>query len=161
MLVSTLFPDYKDAFTSCKSFPSRESAISWLQMISSANMFVLVTKHSDAGGIKHRGMVKIACERSGTFRGMSQRVGEVKAAKLVFTPRTEEEEETTKTQTGTKKCGCPFLINIKENADSLWYVTVLCGRHNHDPAKNLDGHSFAGRLDTGEQMVVVQMTKGM
>ncbi|KAK9121057.1 hypothetical protein Syun_018674 [Stephania yunnanensis] len=91
---------------------------------------------------------------------MSQRVGKGKATKISLESRNEEEEEKGRTQIGTKKCGCPFLINIKENADSLWYVTVICGRHNHDPAKNLDDHSFAGRLDKGEQEVVVQMTKG-
>ncbi|KAK9157512.1 hypothetical protein Scep_004086 [Stephania cephalantha] len=160
MPVSTLFPDYKDAFTPCRPFPYRESVISWFQMIGRENKFVLVTKHSDAGEIKRRGMVKLACERSGTYRRMSQRVRKAKAAKLALTPRTEEEEETGMTQTGTKKCGCPFLINIKENVDFLWYVTVICGRHNHNPAKNLDGYSFAGRLDKGEHVVVVQMTKG-
>ncbi|KAK9160377.1 hypothetical protein Syun_006718 [Stephania yunnanensis] len=129
-------------------------------MIGRGNMFVLVTKHSDSGGIKRRGMVKLACERSGTYRGMSQRVGKGKAKKIASKPRNEEEEETGRTQTGTKKCRCPFLINIEENADSLWYVTVICGRHNHEPTKNLDGHSYAGRLDKKEQEVVVQMTKG-
>ncbi|KAK9104948.1 hypothetical protein Scep_021792 [Stephania cephalantha] len=157
MSFSTLFPDYKDTFTPCKQFPSREAVVSWLQMIGRENMFVLVTKHSDTGGIKRRGRVKLACERSGTYRGMSQRVGKGKAAKISKKSRNDEKA---RTQTGTKKCGCPFLINVKENADSLWYVTVICGRHNHDPAKNLDGHSFAGRLDKGEQEVVVQMTKG-
>ncbi|KAK9093447.1 hypothetical protein Syun_028358 [Stephania yunnanensis] len=120
MPVSALFPDYTDTFTPCRPFPTRETAVSWLQMIGRENMFVLVTKHSDAGGIKRRGRVKIACERSGTYRGMSQRVGKGKAAKIALKPRNEtEEEEMARTQTGTKKCGCPFLINVKENADSL------------------------------------------
>ncbi|KAK9169469.1 hypothetical protein Syun_001609 [Stephania yunnanensis] len=65
------------------------------------------------------------------------------------------------TQTGTKKCGCPFIINIKENDDSLWYVIVICGRHNHNLANNLEDRSFTGRLDKGEHEVVVQMTKGI
>ncbi|KAK9148507.1 hypothetical protein Scep_007264 [Stephania cephalantha] len=160
MSVSILFPDYKNAFTPCRPFPYRESTISWLQMIGRENKFVLVTKHSNVGGIKRRGRVKLACVRSGTYRGMSQRVGKGKVTKIVLKPRNEEEDETRRTQTGIKKCGCPFFINIKKNADSLWYVTVICGRHNHDPAKNLDDHSFAGRLDKGEQEVVVQMTKG-
>ncbi|KAK9135437.1 hypothetical protein Syun_014767 [Stephania yunnanensis] len=38
MPVSTLFPDYKDMFTSCRLFPSREATISWLQMIGRENM---------------------------------------------------------------------------------------------------------------------------
>ncbi|KAK9098925.1 hypothetical protein Syun_025970 [Stephania yunnanensis] len=141
MSVSTLFPDYKDTFTPCRPLPSREAAISWLQMISGENKFVLVTKRSDAGGIKRMGMVKLACERSGTYRGPTQRVGKGKAAKILKKSRNDEKAMT---QIGTKKCGCSFLINVKENADSLWYVTVICGRHNHDTA---------GRLDKGEQEV--------
>ncbi|KAK9121969.1 hypothetical protein Syun_019586 [Stephania yunnanensis] len=93
MPVLTLFPDYKDAFTLRRLFPSRESTISWFQMIGRANKFVLVMKHSDAGGIKRRGRVKIACERLGTFRGLSQRVGKAKATKLAFTLITEEEKK--------------------------------------------------------------------
>ncbi|KAK9082393.1 hypothetical protein Syun_031272 [Stephania yunnanensis] len=91
---------------------------------------------------------------------MLQRVGKTKAAKLALTPRTGDEEENTRTQTGTKKCGRPFLINIKKNVDFLWYVNVVYRRRNHNPAKNLDGHSFAERLDTNKQVVVVQITKG-
>ncbi|KAK9158173.1 hypothetical protein Scep_004747 [Stephania cephalantha] len=116
MSVCALFPDYKDTFTPCRPFPSREATVSWLQMIGRENMFVLVTKHSDVGGIKRRGRVKLACERSGTYRGMSQRVGKGKAAKIYLKPRNDEEEEKARTQTGTKKCECPFLINVKENA---------------------------------------------
>ncbi|KAK9162758.1 hypothetical protein Syun_003660 [Stephania yunnanensis] len=133
MPVSSNFSDYKDTFTPCKPFPSREAAISWLQMISGENKFVLVTKRSDAGGIKHRGMVKLACERSGTYRGLAQRVGKGKAAKILKKSRNDEKA---RTPTSTKKCGCPFLINVKENADSLWSVTVICGRHNHDTAED-------------------------
>ncbi|KAK9132005.1 hypothetical protein Scep_011533 [Stephania cephalantha] len=69
-------------------------------MIGRANKFVLVTKHFDTGGIKRRGMVKLACEKSGTFRGMSQILGKIKATKLALKPRTEDEEENTRTQTG-------------------------------------------------------------
>ncbi|KAK9133893.1 hypothetical protein Scep_013421 [Stephania cephalantha] len=54
MPLSSNFPDYKDTFTPSKPFPSREAAISWLQMIGGENKFVLVTKRSDAGGIKRR-----------------------------------------------------------------------------------------------------------
>ncbi|KAK9081991.1 hypothetical protein Syun_030973 [Stephania yunnanensis] len=51
--------------------------------------------------------------------GMSQRVENGKAAKISSKARNEEEEENGRTQTGTKKYGCHFLINTKENADSL------------------------------------------
>ncbi|KAK9104126.1 hypothetical protein Scep_020970 [Stephania cephalantha] len=49
MSLSSNFPDYKCIFTPSKPFPSREAAISWLQMIGGENKFVLVTKRSDAG----------------------------------------------------------------------------------------------------------------
>ncbi|KAK9119094.1 hypothetical protein Scep_017187 [Stephania cephalantha] len=111
MPVSSNFSDYKDTFTPCKPFPSREAAISWLQMISGENKFVLVTKRSDAGGIKRRGRVKLACERSGTYRGLAQRVGKGKAAKILKKSRNDEKA---RTPTGTKKCGCHFLINVRK-----------------------------------------------
>ncbi|KAK9112316.1 hypothetical protein Scep_019835 [Stephania cephalantha] len=85
-------------------------------MISGENKFVLVTKRSDARGIKRRGRVKLACERSGTYRGLAREVGKGKAAKILKKSRNDEKA---RTPTGTKKCGCPFLINVKENADSL------------------------------------------
>ncbi|KAK9166328.1 hypothetical protein Scep_001519 [Stephania cephalantha] len=141
MSLSSNFPYYKDTFTPSKSFPSREAAISWLQMIGGENKFVLVTKRSDVGGIKRRGRVKIACERSVTYRGLAQRVGKGKTAKIL---KKSMNYEKARSHTGTKKCGLPFQINVKENADSLWYVTVICGRHNHDTA---------GRLDKGEEEV--------
>ncbi|KAK9132568.1 hypothetical protein Scep_012096 [Stephania cephalantha] len=143
MPVSSNFSDYKDTFTPCKSFPSRETAISWLQMIGRENKFVLVTKRSDARGIKRRGMVKLACERPGTYRGLAQRVWKGKAAKILKKSRN---DENARTPTGMKKCGCPFLINVKENADSLWYVTVICGMHNHDTAGRLDKGSGKLRM---------------
>ncbi|KAK9092246.1 hypothetical protein Syun_027157 [Stephania yunnanensis] len=135
MHLSSNFPDYNDTFTPCKPFPSREAATVWFQMISGENKFVLVTKRSDARGVKCRGRVKLACERSGTYRRLAQRVGKGKAAKFLKKSRNDEKA---RTHTSTKKCGCPFQINVKENADSLWYVTVICGRHNHDTAGRLD-----------------------
>ncbi|KAK9148156.1 hypothetical protein Scep_006913 [Stephania cephalantha] len=44
MPVLTLFLDYKDAFTPCRPFLSRESTISWLQMIGHIN--VMCRRHN-------------------------------------------------------------------------------------------------------------------
>ncbi|KAK9126099.1 hypothetical protein Scep_014945 [Stephania cephalantha] len=92
---------------------------------------------------------------------MSQRVGKGKAAKIASKPRNEEEEETTRTQTGTKKCGCPFLINVKKNVDSLWYITLLYVGGTITSPQKLGLPFICGRLDKGSEEVVVQMTKGM
>ncbi|KAK9140293.1 hypothetical protein Scep_009974 [Stephania cephalantha] len=56
--------------------------------------------------------------------------------------------------TGTKKCECSFLIYIKEESDYLWYLNMLCGRHNHETAKYLEGHSYVVRLNLDEKVVV-------
>ena len=33
-----------------------------------------------------------------------------------------------------------------------WSVKVVCGFHNHQAAKQLEGHSYAGRLSDGEKL---------
>ncbi|KAK9106699.1 hypothetical protein Syun_022710 [Stephania yunnanensis] len=109
-------------------------------MISGENKFVLVTKRSDARGIKRRGR-NLLMRGPHVYGGLAQRVGKGKAAKFLKKSRNDEKA---RTHTSTKKCGCPFQINVKENVDSLWYVTVICRRHNHDTV---------GRLDTREEEV--------
>ncbi|KAK9094681.1 hypothetical protein Scep_026150 [Stephania cephalantha] len=113
-------------------------------------------------GALSAGRVKLACERSaGTYRGMSREGREGKAAKIYLKARNDEEEEKARTQTSTKKCGCPFLINVKENATPCGMSLCHMWEAQSRPIKNLDGHSFAGRLDKGSEEVVGQMTKGM
>ncbi|KAK9163021.1 hypothetical protein Syun_003923 [Stephania yunnanensis] len=64
MPLSCNFPDYKDTFTPSKPFPSREAAISWLQLIGGENKFVLVTKRSDAGALSE-GKGENCCDSPG------------------------------------------------------------------------------------------------
>ncbi|KAK9120262.1 hypothetical protein Scep_018355 [Stephania cephalantha] len=78
---------------------------------------------------------------------MSQRVGKGKAAKIYLKARNDEEDEKAMTQTGTKKCGCPFLINVKENADSSWYVIVICVEAQSRARKKLGRPFICRRLD--------------
>ena len=40
-------------------------------------------------------------------------------------------------------------------------MNLICGRHNHELAKCLVGHPYAGRLTKDENIVVVNMTKSM
>ncbi|KAK9109153.1 hypothetical protein Sjap_017213 [Stephania japonica] len=70
-----------------------------------------------------------------------------------------EEEDNTRPNTGTKKCQCPFLIQLKEHPDSYWYVSVVCGMHNHNSANFLERHSYAGRLTQDEAAILDQMSK--
>ena len=38
---------------------------------------------------------------------------------------------------------------------------LICGTHNHEMAKSLVGHPYAGRLTKDEKIVVADMTKSM
>ena len=40
-------------------------------------------------------------------------------------------------------------------------VKLICGIHNHEMAKSLVGHPYAGRLTKDEKTVVADMTKSM
>ncbi|KAH1209841.1 hypothetical protein HKD37_15G043182 [Glycine soja] len=42
-----------------------------------------------------------------------------------------------------------------------WMVKLICGIHNHEMAKSLVGHPYAGRLTKDEKTVVADMTKSM
>lgn len=42
-----------------------------------------------------------------------------------------------------------------------WILKLKCGRHNHDLAKTLMGHPYAGRLTAEEKATVGEMTKSM
>ena len=43
--------------------------------------------------------------------------------------------------------------------DAEWVHLVACDIHNHVAAKNLEGHSFAGKLSEEEEKLVVDMPK--
>ena len=40
-------------------------------------------------------------------------------------------------------------------------VTLICGIHNHELAKSLVGHPYAGRLTKDEKKIIADMTKSM
>ena len=69
----------------------------------------------------------IACERSGEYRP--------KKHNLV------------RTCTSSRKCGCPFKFRAKlVLRGEGWMVKLISGVHNHEMAKSLVGHPYAGRL---------------
>ncbi|KAH1250309.1 Protein FAR1-RELATED SEQUENCE 2 [Glycine max] len=67
-----------------------------------------------------------------------ERSGEYKCRKKEFIRR----------DTGTRKCGG-------------WMVKLICGVHNHELAKSLVGHPYAGRLTKAEKTLIADMTKSM
>ena len=101
------------------------------------NGFVIVIKRSDKGDSR-KARVTLACERGGTYRHAKNK---------------SNVEDLNRKGTGTKKCDCPFkIIGVKLTSSDDWSVKVVCGFHNHRAAKQLEGHSYAGRLSDGEKL---------
>ncbi|KAL5154128.1 Protein FAR1-RELATED SEQUENCE 5 [Glycine soja] len=115
-----------------------------IMCLSAENGFVAVILRSDTNtGSRGRStFVLIGCERS----------DEYKCRKKEFIRR----------DTGTRKCGCPFKLRCKPVAGGEgWMVKLICGVHNHELAKSLVGHPYAGRLTKAEKTLIADMTKSM
>ncbi|KAH1265995.1 PKS-NRPS hybrid synthetase [Glycine max] len=86
--------------------------------------------------------VLIGCERSDQY----------KCRKKEFVRR----------DTGSRKCGCPFKFHGKPvHGGEGWMVKLIYGIHNHELAKSLVGHPYAGRLTKDEKNIIADMTKSM
>lgn len=104
-------------------------------------------KGSESGGGRRKPRIRLACERGGIYRESK------------YKPNRQGKQ---RKGTGTKKCGCPFQVHgVKLDKDDEWCVRVVSGLHNHLPIKQLEGHSYAGRLSDQEKTIVSNMTKGM
>ena len=67
-----------------------------------------------------------------------------------------------RTCTGRRKDGCPFKLHAKLVVGGEgWMVNLICGSHNHELAKSLVGHPYAGRLTKDGKIIVADMTKSM
>ncbi|XP_052732487.1 PKS-NRPS hybrid synthetase cheA-like [Vigna angularis] len=104
--------------------------------------FVVVIVRSDiATGVRGRKTyVILGCKRGGKYRKYK-----ADAVASVY---------------GTRKCECPFRLKGKSCSDGAgWVLKVMCGHHNHELAETLVGHPYAGRLNTSEKSLLVDMTK--
>ncbi|XP_028186404.1 protein FAR1-RELATED SEQUENCE 6-like [Glycine soja] len=125
-------------------FECREDVLRWARSVVHENGFVAVILRSDTNtGSRGRStFVLIGCEMS----------GEYKCTKKEFIRR----------DTETRKCGCPFKLRCKPVAGGEgWMVKLICGVHNHELAKSLVGHPYAGRLTKVEKTLIADMTKSM
>ncbi|XP_006598422.1 protein FAR1-RELATED SEQUENCE 4-like [Glycine max] len=134
--------DCSDAFNTSEVFATREDVLKWARTVAHENGFVAVIMRSDTytGSRGRTSFVLIGCERSGKY----------KCRKKEFVRR----------DTGTRKCGCPFKIRGKPvHGGEGWTVKLICGIHNHELAKTLVGHPYAGRLTDDEKNIIADMTK--
>ncbi|KAK9049399.1 hypothetical protein SSX86_031634 [Deinandra increscens subsp. villosa] len=58
-------------------------------------------------------------------------------------------------KTGSKKCGCPFMLYGVYNGFHAGYeVEIECDSHNHRPSQHLEAHAYARRLRPQEDCLV-------
>ncbi|KAL5123967.1 Protein FAR1-RELATED SEQUENCE 6 [Glycine soja] len=116
----------------------------WARTVAHENGFVAVIMRSDKD-TDSRGrssFVLIGCERSGTYKCRNK--------------------EFVRKDTRSRKCGCPFRLRGKPvHGGEGWMVKLICGIHNHELAKSLVGHPYAGRLTKDEKKIIADMTKSM
>ena len=117
--------------------------INWAKRVGLENGIVVVIQKS--ANLKGGKLPKchLMCERGGKYRP----------------PRYLVEGQSLKTNTGTKKCECPFqLRGIPIPPDGvMWGLRVVCGFHNHQLAEYIDGHEYPCRLKPMEKEFVRDM----
>ncbi|KAH1215974.1 hypothetical protein GmHk_13G037002 [Glycine max] len=97
---------------------------------------------TDTGSRGRSSFVLIGCERSGLYKCRNK--------------------EFVRRDTGSRKCGCPFRLPGKPvHGREGWMVKLICGIHNHELAKSLVGHPYAGQLTKDEKKIIADMTKLM
>ncbi|KAL5137778.1 Protein FAR1-RELATED SEQUENCE 5 [Glycine soja] len=136
--------DCSDAFKTSQVFECREDVLRWARSIAHENGFVAMILRSDTntGSRGRTTFVLIGCERS----------GEYKCRKKEFIRR----------DIGTRKCGCPFKLRCKPVVGGEdWMVKLICGVHNHELAKSLVGHPYAGQLTKAKKTLIADMTKSI
>ncbi|KAH1232420.1 hypothetical protein GmHk_09G025079 [Glycine max] len=113
--------DCSNAFNTCQ----------WARTVAHENGFVAVIMRSDTytGSRGRSSFVLIGCERSGLYKCMNK--------------------EFVRKDTGSRKCGCPFKLRGKPvHEGESWMVKLICGIHNHELAKSLVEHPYAGTYKT-------------
>ena len=68
--------------------------IKWAREAGMVQGFFIVVKRSDVSGMRKNGRVLLSCDRKGTYRNKNVKAQDKKGAR----------------STGSKKCGCPFLL---------------------------------------------------
>ena len=119
----------------------------WARKRASRRNFVITTYKSWSSSDIRFGRVILTCEHYGVYR---------KGRKAVDG---DNDEETVKLDTQTKKDRCPFELSGRECPKGCWTVEVIEGVHNHTHPTKLIGHSFAGRLKPKELVDVESSTK--
>ncbi|KAH1206075.1 hypothetical protein GmHk_16G046624 [Glycine max] len=125
-------------------FGTRDDVLQWARIVAHENEFVAMIMRSDTdtGSRGRSSFMLIWCERSGLYKCRNKK----------FVRR----------DTGNRKCGCPFRLCGKPvHGGEGWMVKLICENHNHELAKSLVGHPYAGQLTKDGKKIITEITKFM
>ncbi|GAU10431.1 hypothetical protein TSUD_419180, partial [Trifolium subterraneum] len=103
--------------------------------------FTIVIGKSDNGGNRRKPYFLLSCSRGGVYK--------------------ENKRKLKKQDTATKTLKCPFRLRGYFLASQEWKLSVVCGEHNHEMAKTLEGHTLAGCLKLEEKECVQKLTRNL
>ncbi|GAU51038.1 hypothetical protein TSUD_411730 [Trifolium subterraneum] len=103
--------------------------------------FTIVIGKSDNGGNRRKPYFLLSCSRGGVYK--------------------EKKRKLKKQHIATKTLKCSFRLRGYFLASHEWKLSVVCGEHNHEMAKTLEGHTLAGRLKPEEKECVQELTRNL
>ncbi|KAL4559413.1 hypothetical protein LXL04_031551 [Taraxacum kok-saghyz] len=119
-------------------FESCQDLIDWTQEMGRSFGYIIIIKQRKirASGLLTK--VLLICDRGGTYKS----------------------KNISSRNTGTKKINCPFELKGKySKLYNFWTLSVVCDKHNHEPAEHFEGHAFVMRLSDNETRLVADLTR--
>ncbi|KAI3747658.1 hypothetical protein L6452_10224 [Arctium lappa] len=125
-------------FSTDEVFKSRQDLIDWVQKLGRSLGYIIVIKRSRKNRSGVMSKVILICDRGGKYRGTGS----------------------SSRHTGTKKMNCPFeLVGKYSSMRECWTLKVICEKHNHEPAEDMEGHPYAMRLTENEVRLVEDLSR--
>ena len=128
-------------FVNCEKMKVRDVMIDWCKQQALIAGFSIVIWKSDNGAYNRKKFFILGCERGGVYK--------------------ERKKKSKKEDTATRKTLCPFRLRGYYLASEQWSLSVVCGEHNHEMSKTLEGHLLVGRLKLEEKECVRELTKNL
>ncbi|GAU37262.1 hypothetical protein TSUD_319160 [Trifolium subterraneum] len=128
-------------FFQCEKYKVRDEMIEWCRKEATKAGFTIVIGKSDNGGNRRKPYFLLSCSRGGVYK--------------------ENKRKLKKQDTATKTLKCSFRLRGYFLASQEWKLSVVCGEHNHEMAKTLEGYTLAGRLKPEEKECVQELTRNL
>jgi hypothetical protein len=134
--------DFAENFATDKTFSTRDDLLKWVRGEAVKLGFTIIISKSDNGSDKRKQTLVLGCERGGVYRESKKKLKGQDIIRSI-------------------KCECPFRLRGYFLSSGVWKITVVCGKHNHETTKDLEGHLIPRRLNMEDRKLVEEMTSNM